>query len=212
MRGGQRRRASFMQLCRSSMLLMLSRSRGASGFLAKISACSCITRCMMAGLCEMKSEVHVEVMHEVCCPANSRAMSRPVTSSSVMGVPSLYLISIKIDRMSVPSEWFPLGSSLRFLITPLKSEIIFFLAALRFRWALVGRLGRNTVRGVTPWSRSWYRWLTSLKSVSLTSSPCRQREAVRMVRSDNVWSMSTSPFSPHSCLRKVRVSRSILAT
>ena len=31
--------------------------------------------------------VQVEVMEEVCCPAKSAAISRPVTSASVVGFP-----------------------------------------------------------------------------------------------------------------------------
>ena len=48
-------------------------------------------------LASIESSVHVLVTDEVCCPANSTAMSMPVISSSVVYLPlyaSLYLLSI----------------------------------------------------------------------------------------------------------------------
>ena len=104
-----------------------------------------------------------------------------------MADPSLYLTSMKMLRMSVPSECRTSGLSRRCLITFPNSATILRRAASRFRWAAVGALGKKTVRGVSPLSRSWYSADTSLNRFSRTSSPWRTREEVRMVSSERAW-------------------------
>ena len=160
----------------------------------------------------MNSAVHVLVMQLVCCPANSSAMRSPVTCSSVMSVPSLYLVSMNMVKMSVPSECLTFGLSLLFLMTFPNSSTIFSRAAFLALWAAVGAFGKKTVRGVRPLSRSWYSSLTSLKRFSRTSSPWRHRDEVSIVSSLRAWKRSIVPGFPPQCSAKYcLVSLSIFA-
>ncbi len=161
----------------------------------------------------MNRLVQVEVMQLVCCPAKSSAMINPVTCSSVMGDPSLYLVSIKMLKMSVPCpiRMLHVGivASVLDNLTEEFDHTILLRAALRFlclRWGVGGK----TVRGVSPRPRLWYSSDTSLNRFSRTSSPWRHRLEVNMVSSDKAWNRSRVPLSPQDC-KYCRASLSILA-
>lgn len=55
-------------------------------------------RASRAAYLEARSELHVDVMEDVCCPANRSAMSNPVIWLSLLTVPSLYFISTNTCR------------------------------------------------------------------------------------------------------------------
>mmetsp|Transcript_1985 Transcript_1985/g.3572 ORF Transcript_1985/g.3572 Transcript_1985/m.3572 type:complete len:222 (-) Transcript_1985:749-1414(-) len=112
-RGGHKRNASRIQSCNNCISLILSKSKGAPGSSITCS-CSSMMRFIMEGSEAIKRDVQVELMHEVCCPAKRSAIKSPVTCSSEIRDPSLYLISMKMDKMSVPSECLALGLSRRF--------------------------------------------------------------------------------------------------
>mmetsp|Transcript_36309 Transcript_36309/g.83994 ORF Transcript_36309/g.83994 Transcript_36309/m.83994 type:complete len:229 (-) Transcript_36309:636-1322(-) len=151
MSGGCMRRASFMQLCMSSSFCTCSNVRVSP---PTTSSTSLITRCMISGLEQHSSAVQVEVTLLVCCPAKSRAMSRPVIWSSVFFFPLLYSISMNTCKMSVLFFVFS-GLALRSLITLPKSFTISLRALSRVLCAAIGAFGKKKEKGVMPWSRSW---------------------------------------------------------
>mmetsp|Transcript_70255 Transcript_70255/g.142688 ORF Transcript_70255/g.142688 Transcript_70255/m.142688 type:complete len:183 (-) Transcript_70255:620-1168(-) len=81
-------------------------------------------------------------------------------------------------KISVPSDRS--GFSLRCLITLLKSWVSSLRASSRLLCLAVGAVLHKTVNGVSPSSRSWYNFWRSANMCSLTSSPCKHLEAVRM--------------------------------
>mmetsp|Transcript_25594 Transcript_25594/g.57414 ORF Transcript_25594/g.57414 Transcript_25594/m.57414 type:complete len:258 (-) Transcript_25594:596-1369(-) len=175
MSGGCMRRASLTLLCIRSIFETISYVKSAP--LGTTASTSFLARSQSGLSCARKRVVQVEVMELVCWPAKRRAMRRPTIWSSVFPLPStlgspvfLYTMSMNTCKISVFSLDFS-GFALLALMTSPKSSTILTRAASRFLWLAVGRFGKKKESGVMPLSRSWYRWLTSAKRFSRTSSP-----------------------------------------
>ena len=90
MSGGYDCSDSFMEIWSNDILLILSKLSGAFMSSANTSFCSRMILFQIVLLNAIKSDVQVEVIHEVCCPANSNAICKPITLSSVVLDQSLW--------------------------------------------------------------------------------------------------------------------------
>mmetsp|Transcript_5360 Transcript_5360/g.11293 ORF Transcript_5360/g.11293 Transcript_5360/m.11293 type:complete len:222 (+) Transcript_5360:218-883(+) len=97
--GGYIRSVSFMQLCSAFILLRLS-NEIASPNSAFNDSCSASTFASSFSFLSSLSPVQLDVIDDVCCPANNPAINSPVISSSVKLVPSRYDPSMNVCSMS----------------------------------------------------------------------------------------------------------------
>nr|GMD77597.1 peptidyl-prolyl cis-trans isomerase FKBP19, chloroplastic [Ipomoea batatas] len=129
--------------------------------------CSSTTDDMYLPLQRRYAPVQVDVIELVCWPANKAAMSKPVTSDSVVWRPSLYLESMKHCNISFSA----LPVLLREEIIFVKISASFLRARSRRRCAGIGRYGKSTLMGCIPLSRSDSG---ALKKWAETSGPIKK--------------------------------------
>lgn len=144
----------------------------------------------------------------MCFPAKTIEMIHPVTSCSVVELPSLCLESIKYWSTSCSAG--RLESLLD--LTILENIFASLACALSRRMCDgIGIYGKMTLPKPTPLSSSWNNEKTSSNMLSRTSFPSRQWPEINMSNFSNSCFISTMPFSPHfakySCMYNVYIMR-----
>jgi len=140
-----------------------------------------------------RAPVHVLARLLLSIPPKTKIMIGPVTSSTVVERPSLYLESIKLCNTSCSSTRLMLLRDLTISLNISKSLACAVTPTVHWSWGI----GNKTLEMLMPFFSSWNRVCISANIFSRTSLPSRHRLHISMSNWLNSCFKSTMPSCPH---------------